>query len=115
MTKITLESTENTVLIIRRNGESERVSVTAPMLNINGASGEMLLHEQQEVLTALNTLGRFLRAAAPHGRDFQTDSTGTKYDMARSEFEREWEFITEMELRHTEIARQIHNQLHRRG
>ena len=116
MGTLKLESTENAILMRRQEtGETERISVTAPMVNLNGASGESLLEQQRQVLDALRELGRAIKAAAPHGRDFQTDRTGTKYDAARKEFERECDFIFEMEARHEEIVARIFNQITGRG
>ena len=116
MATLKLESNENAIIMRRQEtGESERISVTAPMLNINGASGDMLIEQQRQVLDALRELGRAIKAAAPHGRDFQTDRTGTKYEAARKEFERECDFIFEMEARHEEIVARVFNQINGRG
>lgn len=39
--------------------------------NLNGTSTSMLIQQREQVLEAINTLNTALRAAWPHGRDYQ--------------------------------------------
>lgn len=115
MATLKVTNADPVILMKKMNGESERISVTAPIINLNGATGDSLLAQQRRVLDAIKELNRAICEAAPHGRDFQTDHTGTKYDAARAEFMRELEFINEMEVRHEEIVARIFNQINGRG
>jgi sugar/nucleoside kinase (ribokinase family) len=44
-----------------------------PRVNLNGASRESLLAQHMSVRDCADQLMNALRAAAPHGRDYQTD------------------------------------------
>ena len=57
---------------------------TAPVINLNGTSAEVLLEEYKMAYTATQAAIEALRRMTVHGRDFQTAPEGT-YEKARAE------------------------------
>jgi hypothetical protein len=61
-------------------------AIEAPVLNINGSSGERLIEDHLAALTQLQAAESALAACAPHPRDWQTDPSGdVHYAKARRE------------------------------
>ena len=56
-----------------------------PIVNINGTSREMLLAVNENALEVLRRALYALEDTAPHGRDYQTDSSGESYRKALDE------------------------------
>jgi hypothetical protein len=62
--------------------DSEMKALVAPSININGTSGDELIHQIRVAHSAVEEAFRALLKAAPHGRDYQTVSS-EQYTLAR--------------------------------
>lgn len=60
--------------------------MNGPIVNLNGASCESLLKAHMDVAHAAGQLAQALAEAAPHGRDYQTESTDSRYRSDRDDF-----------------------------
>jgi hypothetical protein len=63
------------VKFIQRRSHTREIdsSVIMPQVSINGTSKGELIDQQQKVVDALSEAAALMRAAMPHGRDFQYD------------------------------------------
>lgn len=84
--------------------------VIAPVLNLNGASGDQLLEAHQTALTALTAALDAINATAPHGRDFQTEDVSV-YREASEQHRRRVKAIAEVYRDIEAIACAVHDQL----
>lgn len=66
-----------------------------PQININGTSALELSQQQLAVIATADALLKALRAAAPHGRDYQTCPAGT-YEKARAQHDRIIQAVVEV-------------------
>jgi hypothetical protein len=53
-----------------------------PLVNNNGTSRNELVQQRRTVCKYLRASINSLREMAPHGRDYQTDPTGTQFSLA---------------------------------
>ena len=88
----------------------EQGEVVAPVLNINGASGDDLLEAYQAALTALTEAMTCMNMTAPHGRDFQTEPDSVLRE-AQDQHRRRVKAVAEVYRDIEAIACAVHDQL----
>lgn len=88
----------------------EQGEVIAPVLNINGASGDDLLGAYQAALDALREAITCMNMTSPHGRDFQTEQESV-YCEARDQHQRRVKAVAEVYRDIEAIACAVHDQL----
>lgn len=88
--------------------EEYTFTVTAPIVNLNGASKESLIEQQLGVLTVIADLIDAMGAASPHGRDFQfVDANGSLFRAAADEHRAELITLHLMKARHRAILESL--------
>lgn len=85
-----------------------------PQVNLNGSDALDLVMQQQGVVSAAHALLRALRAAYPHGRDYQTCPAGT-YEKARAQHDRTIEAVVAVLDAAEMLSLDIHNQAEQRN
>lgn len=84
--------------------------VTPPILNLNGSSGESLLDDLDESVSALSTALTALYDAAPNGRDYQTALPGA-YERARHEHERRIAALRDVQAEMVALREHVRDQI----
>lgn len=85
------------------------MSVTAPVLNINGASADMLLEGYEKAYRVLRELLGAMGDITPHGRDYQTVDKEV-YDRAREEHVARIVALHKIEREIIELAQAVQKQ-----
>lgn len=68
--------------------EPAEPELIVPIVNNNGTSRQELIDQRNKVFVALGDALQLLREMTPHGRDYQTDTTGTAFMAARRQHNR---------------------------
>lgn len=63
-----------------------RSQIQLPLINLNGTPVNRLYEAANDARIALSIAITALRNCEPHGRDYQTDPTGTCFDLARKQW-----------------------------
>jgi hypothetical protein len=100
----------NVTLYDNDQQDEAQVRIVPPTVNMNGATADSLLEQQEAVLEAVTALQKALAAAAPHGRDFQYDRTGLELPKAQEDHRKELMYLSQIGTRHRELAIAIYDQ-----
>lgn len=83
--------------------------IVVPTVNLNGTSRQELVKQQLDAWHALEAAMTAMKAAAPHGRDYQTDDAVT-FRVARFEHGRRLQAIVTLMSEYQQMAEAINAQ-----
>ena len=86
------------------------MTVTAPIVNLNGTSKEELLRLHIDAMHALESAATAMMKVTPHGRDFQTAGSVEVYRQAKADHLRRVNLLWSIHKELEEIALNISEQ-----